>query len=102
MLPMLNDQVFPDDVLRVLASHMKNPKASSTSDNKLYLVLRRYDQSPEGTLLRELDSGVTFLFNKKIYRKIEKRRTRSLCVELNSNRKYLISETAPVKEFRNK
>jgi len=101
LLPMLNDKVFPDDVLRVLAKHMKNPKASSTSDKNLYLVLRKYDDHSSETLLGELESGTTFLFNKKIYRKLEKRRTRSLCLDVNSDRKYLISETAPVKEFKN-
>ncbi|MEQ9287970.1 MAG: transcription elongation protein SprT [Cyclobacteriaceae bacterium] len=101
MIPMLTNQIFPDDVLRVLARHMKNPKASSTSDKNLYLVLRKYDKESGGKLLSELESGVTFLFNKKVYRKIEKRRTRSLCIEVSSNRKYLISETAPVQEFKN-
>ena len=101
LLPMLNDKVFPDDVLRILAHHMKNPKASSTSDKNLYLVLRKYDDHSSETLLGELESGTTFLFNQKIYRKLEKRRTRSLCLDVNSDRKYLISETAPVKEFKN-
>lgn len=101
MLPMLNDQAFPDDILRVLARHMKNPKASSTSDKNLYLVLRQYDGSSLGTLLADVEPGASFLFNKKVYQKLEKRRTRSLCIEMNSKRKYLISETAAIQEFKN-
>jgi hypothetical protein len=101
MLPLLNDKVFPDDVLRVLARHMKNPKASSTSDSRLLKVLRKYDGEEDLTFLSDVEPGINFLFNKKIYKKIEKRRTRSLCVEVNSNRKYLISETATIKTFQN-
>ena len=101
MLPMLNDRVFPDDILRVLARHMKNPKASSTSDKQLYLTLRRYDENSSETLLSDIQPNEQFLFNKKIYRKEQLRRTRSLCTEMKSGRKYLISETAPVKQFKN-
>lgn len=101
MLPMLNDKIFPDDILRVLARHMKNPKASSTSDSRLLTVLRKYDGETDLTFLSDVAPGTNFLFNKKVYKKLEKRRTRSLCIETNSNRKYLISETATIKTFQN-
>jgi SprT protein len=101
MLPLLNDQVFPDDILRVLAKHMKNPKASSTSDKHLFMTLRKYDQEMNLIFLSDLDLGTKFLLNKKVYQKIEKRRTRSICIEVSSHRKYLIAETATVKIFEN-
>ncbi|MFY0653253.1 MAG: transcription elongation protein SprT [Cyclobacteriaceae bacterium] len=101
MLPILNDKIFPDGLLRALASHMRNPKASSTSDKLLYKALMEYDENNGAILLAELEIGSTFLFNKRIYKKLEKRRTRSLCVEMKSNKKYLVSETASVKPFKN-
>ncbi len=102
MLPMLTNKVFPDDLLRIVAHHMKNPKASSTSDSKLLEALRLYDTTPSSELLlAQLEEGTAFLFNKKVYRKIQTRRTRSLCEELSSGRKYLISDAAPVKRFKN-
>ncbi|MEP2023496.1 MAG: SprT-like domain-containing protein [Reichenbachiella sp.] len=101
MLPMLREDIFPMDVLGPLARHMKNPKATSTSDKALFIALRNHDENKSGLLLREVETGSKFLFNKKVYRKLEVRRTRSLCELTSNQRKYLISETAPVQVFKN-
>ncbi len=101
MLPMLREDIFPMDVLGPLARHMKNPKATSTSDKALFVALRNHDKTKSGLLLREVETGSKFLFNKKIYRKLEVRRTRSLCELTSNQKKYLISETAPVQVFKN-
>lgn len=101
MLPMLREDIFPMDVLGPLAQHMKNPKATSTSDKALFLALRNHDKNKSGLLLKEVDNGNKFLFNQKVYRKIEVRRTRSLCELTTNNKKYLISETALVQVFKN-
>lgn len=101
MLPMLREDIFPMDVLGPLARHMKNPKATSTSDKALFVALRNHDETKSGLLLREVETGSKFLFNKKIYRKLEVRRTRSLCELTSNQKKYLISETAPVQVFKN-
>ena len=101
MFPMLTDRVFPDEILRPLADHMKNPKASSTVDGKLLVALRNYDSNSIGTLLSHIEVNSQFLFNKTVYKKLEKRRTRSICLNMNSGRKYLISESAQVQAFKN-
>ncbi len=101
MLPMLREDIFPMDILGPLARHMKNPKASSVSDSALLAALRRYDEQPKGTFLKEIEVGTKFLFRKKIYRKLESRRTRALCEHLDSGRQYLISESASVSGFKN-
>lgn len=98
---MLREDIFPMDVLGPLARHMKNPKATSTSDKALFVALRNHDENKSGLLLREVETGSKFLFNKKVYRKLEVRRTRSLCELTSNQRKYLISETAPVQVFKN-
>ena len=100
MYALLNDKVFPSDLLGVLAQHMKNPKASSTSDRSLQLALNAYDPPSNEILLKDLDQGDKFLFNKRTFQKIELRRTRSLCLCLDNSRKYLISDTAAVKKFK--
>jgi len=97
MLPMLRADVFPDDILRVLARHMKNPKASSYSDPKLIVTLNRYDKDQSGILLSQLNVNDQFIFNKRLFNKIELRRTRVLCEEIKTGKKYLISQTAKVK-----
>ncbi|MEO9964384.1 MAG: SprT-like domain-containing protein [Reichenbachiella sp.] len=101
MLPLLREEIIPMDVLSPLAKHMKNPKATSTADKNLFVALRNHDQNKSGLLLKEVDTGTKFLFNKKVYRKLEVRRTRSLCELTSNQKKYLISETAPVQVFKN-
>ncbi|MDH5475516.1 MAG: SprT-like domain-containing protein [Cyclobacteriaceae bacterium] len=99
MLPLLNPDAFPDDVLRVLAKHMKNPKASSQSDQQLVMVLRKYDEQINHKLLIELPSGKSFKFNKRVFEKIKLRRSRVLCKEVRTGRNYLISAVAPIEEL---
>ncbi|GAB4238511.1 MAG: SprT-like domain-containing protein [Ekhidna sp.] len=94
--PMLSANVFPPSVLKALTSYFKNPKASSCSDPVLYQILKQFDDT-EGTLfLKDLDIGECFMFNRKTYVKLEKKRTRSVCQEVRTGRKYLISEMAEV------
>jgi len=96
MLPLLNHEVFPDDVLRVLAEHLKNPKASSNSDPKLVLVLKNYDPYTDKILLHSLEIGSTFTLNNLNFVLGEKCRTRFECVELSSKKKYLVNQNAEV------
>ena len=100
MLPLVNPLVFPDDILSLLARHLKNPKASTWSDAKLVMVLKSYDEEQpdvDETYLSELESGISFYFNNRRFTKIEKRRTRVLCLDHASGRKYLIPQIALVK-----
>jgi hypothetical protein len=100
MFPILHPGIFPNDILRVLANHMRNPKASSQSDISLIKVLRRYDEmKPGGCYLGDLVEGEQFFFNKQHFKKLETKRTRAICIEVNSGRKYLITESALVKKI---
>lgn len=101
MEPVLNSTIFPDNVLVQLKIHMKNPKASSQSDTKLSRVLRQYDaqENSKDLYLEDLNEGEVFDLNGRIYTKIKKRRTRSLCKDNVSGKKYLVSELAPVKKI---
>lgn len=101
MIPMLREDIFPMDILGPLARHMKNPKATSTSDAKLFEALRKYDENNTNILLKDIELGQKFLFRKKVYIKLESRRTRALCELTITQRKYLISEAAPVQAFKN-
>ena len=98
MLPLLNTAVFPEDVLRALARHMRNPKASTAGDPVLVSLLAQYD--PKGSsmpTLAEVGLGVEFIFRKRAFKKLEKKRTRALCLDLSNQKKYLIPELAEVK-----
>lgn len=94
--PLLTDQVFPNSVLSALKRYFKNPKASSCSDPVLYQILKQFDDPSDAILLRDISIGQHFVFNKKEFVKLEKKRTRSVCQHIDSRRKYLISEIAEV------
>lgn len=93
---------FPIDVRPVLKKYIANPKASTASDHDLYLALRNYDPEPllptNTIYLRNLSHGKQFILNDRNFVLIEKRRTRFLCREVNSNREYLVSGLAQVEE----
>jgi hypothetical protein len=98
MEPVLSDLVFPPEVLKQLRNHMKNPKASSQSDPKLTKLLRQYDTNimDQNLYLEDLTEGETFHYNGRLYTKLVKRRTRALCIDDKTGRKYLISEMVRV------
>ncbi len=96
MLPMLSDLVFPKDILDPLSHHMKNPKATSSADHRLSEALRKYDEQTGLVHLGEVNLGVVFRLNKRIFKAESKRRTRIVCEEIKSGRKYLISKIALV------
>lgn len=99
-LPVLNEEVFPLELLAVLSSHMRNPAASSTRDPVLMKALRAYDERPEEAFhLEEVGRGESFLFKGRVFKKIEERRTRALCLEVRTQRKYTIPLMAEVKKI---
>jgi len=101
MLPMLNPSIFPDDVLRVLAKHMKNPKASTAADPKLVKVLAQYDTNLTlKPILESVVIGEEFFLRKRKFRKLEVKRTRALCLDLANNKRYLISQIAEISSVK--
>lgn len=96
MLPMLSDLVFPQDILDPLSHHMKNPRATSSADHRLNAALRKYDEQTGLVHLGEIKLGDIFRLNKRVFKAESKRRTRIVCEEIKSGRKYLISKIALV------
>jgi len=94
--PMLHESIFPKPLLEALRNYFRNPKASSCSDPRLYQLLKKYDTNCDSILLKEIGTGEKFYFNEKLFLKLEKKRTRSVCQDINSGKKYLISEIAEV------
>ena len=95
--PLIIPSIFPPDLIQVLESYLRNPRASSCADPHLFQAMSLYDQKREGEmLLSEIDPGGVFQFNDKLFQKEEKKRTRSVCLELRTGKKYLIPEIATV------
>lgn len=99
MSPMLSDLVFPKDVLLPLKQHLINPKARTGADLFLSKELRKYDFRDTDrpvTYLSDLKPGTSFNLRGRKFKKESTRRTRILCLEVNSGQKYLISANAEV------
>ncbi|HAA14239.1 MAG TPA: hypothetical protein DCE41_22115 [Cytophagales bacterium] len=99
MQPLLTEAVFPQPLLGVLARHMRNPKASSYADPSLIKALypeNEQDEADGQVPLNRLEIGSQFVFRKKTYQLLAHRRTRSLVVHTESQRRYLIAQQALV------
>lgn len=97
--PLLVESIFPRDVLVPLKLHMRNPSASSARDLFLMKEMSKYDsQLPEKTafFLADLAPQTIFELAGRRFRKGETRRTRILCEELATGKKYLVSRLAKV------
>lgn len=98
MTPILNLNVFPEKVLIPLSQYMQNPAASSVSYAPLFEALRSFDLAEENEVsLSEVIDKQWFIFRNTVFQKLEIRRTRVLCLEKNSKRRYTILATARVK-----
>ncbi|HSF52455.1 MAG TPA: SprT-like domain-containing protein [Algoriphagus sp.] len=99
--PVLNDRVFPKDILIPLRHHMQNPSASSARDLFLMKEMSKYDliteTKEEEIFLSDLMPGREFILSGRKFQKGETRRTRVLCEEVGSGKKYLVSRLAKVK-----
>lgn len=99
LAPLLVESVFPRDILVPLKLHMRNPSASSARDLFLMKEMSKYDsQLPEqvGFFLADLAPQSIFELAGRKFRKGETRRTRILCEELATGKKYLVSRLAKV------
>lgn len=91
MQPVMNHDIFADDILAELERHMVNPKASSFADTDLTKVLRRYDKNADQyATLSDIPEGSVFRFQGRFFKKGKIRRTRVLCHEVKTRRHYLV------------
>lgn len=90
--PLFELKVFPESMLETLRQHLQNPSASSMNDANLSGHLQEYDERLKGRVrLADLPEGSQFRYHGKWFEKGHLRRTRILCRELSSRRKYAIS-----------
>jgi hypothetical protein len=96
LLPFLNNDVFPNDILPYLAQYIKNPKAATGSDPRLSLALKKYNPPSDKVCIFELPKDSTFVSNGIIFQLGNKRRTRFECTKVGTNQKYLIHQNTEV------
>lgn len=102
MLPIIDLKVLPADITNALIQSFVNVKASSCTDVKLHRVLKNYDDfNSNEILLEELSKNSTFVLGNQVFQKGNLRRTRYLCEEIGTQKKYLINALAIVKLAEN-
>ena len=93
--PIIQKNILPIDVTAAINNYLKNAKATSCSDDRLYRVLRRYDKK-RSILVEHLEMGATFELKGKTFVLGKKLRKRYECKELNSNKTYRVLGLAEV------
>lgn len=103
MIPFIRPQIFPNQLLTLLARHFKNPKASSDTDATLSLALKQFDeQDPNKNYVFEIPYGTVFKIKSgKVFKKIALRTKRYECLEIASGKLYLFNPNAEVEIISN-
>jgi len=98
MVPFIRPEIFPPQLLPLLARHFRNPKASSDTDATLSIALKQYDQKEtDKNYIYELPYGASFrIYNGKVFKKGAQRVKRFECLEVGTGRIYLFSPNAEV------
>lgn len=97
MVPFLRPEIFPNQLLPLLARHFRNPKASSDTDATLALALKQFDPANDKNYIFEIPYGSVFrIHNGRIFKKGAQRIKRFECMELSSGRVYLFNPNAEV------
>ena len=97
MVPFIRPEIFPNQLLPLLARHFRNPKASSDTDATLSLALKQFDPENDKNYVFEIPYGSVFrIHNGKIFKKMALRSKRFECIEVSSGRTYLFNPNAEV------
>lgn len=97
MVPFIRPEIFPAQLLPLLARHFRNPAASSDTDATLSLALKQYDGQNDKHFVFEIPYGGLFrIHNGRIFQKGALRTKRYECVEVRSGRMYLFNPNAEV------
>ncbi len=102
MLPFISPNIFPKELLPLLAEHFKNPSASSDTDSRLSIALKQYSPETHTNYVQELPLGSIFrTSNGKVFQKIRKRIKRYECRELSTQKIYIFQPHAEVEIIKN-
>lgn len=97
MLPFINPQVFPAEVVPFVANHFKNPSASSDTDAILSMQLKKFDAPTNKVFVDELPLGTIFkIENGRVFKKGKLRVKLFECTDLKNNQVYLFKPNMQV------
>ncbi|MEA1785936.1 SprT-like domain-containing protein [Arenibacter sp. GZD96] len=102
MVPFIRPEIFPSQLLPLLAKHFRNPKASSDTDAILSLALKQFDAPSDKSFIFELAQGSIFrIYNGRVFKKGAIRVKRYECIEIASGKVYLFQPNAEVELISN-
>ncbi len=93
--PLLNEDILSLEEINLVNHLLSNIKASSCGNHKLNDYLFKEDENV--TFLKDIEPESAFELNNRSFKIISKARTRYLCKEINTGRKYKIHGLANVK-----
>ena len=102
LMPFIGKKIFPSDIEKALIKYMQNPSASTCTDQGLYKALYNYDiRKPGHMLVCDLEPGHMFqIEDGRVFEKLEQLRTRSVCKEVGTRKKYFFPGIYEVKRVR--
>ena len=97
MVPFIRPEIFPNNLLPLIARHFRNPKATSDTDTTLALALKQFDPINDKNYVFEIPYGSTFrIHNGKVFKKVALRTKRIECLEIATGKVYLFNPNAEV------
>lgn len=97
MVPFIRPEIFPNQLLPLLARHFRNPKASSDTDATLSIALKQFDEKSDKNYIFQIPYGSNFrIHNGKIFKKGAQRVKRFECLEVSTGKIYLFNPNAEV------
>ncbi len=98
--PILDRGILPNDIEVELKKSLHNLKASTCTDKNLYRALKNYDDSRDNSvLLEQLNDQECFRLGTRIFKRGRLQRTRFMCEEVQTRKKYLVSGIAQVERY---
>jgi predicted SprT family Zn-dependent metalloprotease len=93
IVPLLNSQVFPEDLLPHVCNYINNPAATSCTDVNLLRALKKYNHDhDQWQHLEELEEGVQFRIRTgREFIKKQRVRKNFLCIDPRTNHKYTLN-----------
>jgi len=89
---MIQENIFPESLLPFISKHIKNPKATSCTDTRLFRELSNFDENQMGVFIDDLHDGELFRTKDgQIFSREKKRRKMILCTRMPKKKQYLFS-----------
>jgi len=101
--PLLKPEILPIELINPLTEYLKDPAATTQGAKPLMNALRQFDANVDldSIVLTSIEAGENFELNGRIFIKGELRRTRFLCTDQQSGKRYVITANALVKKCNN-